>query len=229
MRKIILLSLIITLATSCSNQKNKINYLNSANGSLLDNDTCKLIDNYLTKLSQDKNFSGGLLIIKDGKQILSKGYGWADKDNKIPFTPGTLASMGSITKAFTATAIMKLVEQNKLSVEDSLIKFFPKIPADKANITIHQLLTHSSGFHEFLQQDGGDYEKINTQDFLQRAFAEPLSFKPGEKAVYTNVGMSILGIIIEQVSGIDYEEFLQKNLFDSAGIKKIGQSSRPRG
>ena len=222
MRKIILLSLIITLATSCSNQKNKINYLNSANGSLLDNDTCKLIDNYLTKLSQDKNFSGGLLIIKDGKQILSKGYGWADKDNKIPFTPGTLASMGSITKAFTATAIMKLVEQNKLSVEDSLIKFFPKIPADKANITIHQLLTHSSGFHEFLQQDGGDYEKINTQDFLQRAFAEPLSFKPGEKAVYTNVGMSILGIIIEQVSGIDYEEFLQKNLFDSAGIKKIG-------
>jgi CubicO group peptidase (beta-lactamase class C family) len=219
MKKIFLLSLLIGFAAACSN---KNNYVDEISGGFINNDTCKLIDNYLTKLSAVKNFSGGLLIIKDGKKIFSKGYGWADKDKKIPFTQSTLASIGSITKAFTATAIMKLAEQNKISLSDSLKKFFSKIPADKANITIHQLLTHSSGFHEFLQQDGGDYEKINTEAFLKRAFAEPLAFKPGEKAIYTNVGMSILGIIIEQLSGLGYEQFLQKNLFEPIGIKNIG-------
>jgi len=222
MKKIILLSIVIGLATACSNNSNTGNSDNSTSSFVISNDTCKLIDNYLTKLASEKNFSGGLLIVKDGKKIFSKAYGWADKDQKIPFTPSTLASIGSITKAFTATAIMKLVEQNKLALEDQLKNFFPTIPSDKANITIHQLLTHSSGFHEFLKQDGGDYEKINTEEFLKRAFAEPLAFKPGEKAVYANVGFSILGIIIEQVSGLDYEHFLKSNLFQVLGIKNIG-------
>lgn len=181
-----------------------------------------LIDQYLVNLAEKQNFSGGLLIVKDGKKIFSNGYGWANKENKIPFTPRTLASIGSITKAFTAAAIMKLVEQNKLSLDDELKKFFPAIAADKANITIHHLLTHSSGFHEFLKQDGGDYEKINAEDFAKRAFAEPLAFTPGEKAVYTNVGFSILGIIIEKISGLGYEQFLKTNLFEPLQIKNIG-------
>jgi len=185
-------------------------------------DTLTEIDNYLAKLSADKGFSGGLLIVKNGVKVFGKGYGWADKENKIPFTTGTLASMGSITKAFTAAAIMKLAEQQKLSVTDPLNKFFPSIPSDKANITIQQLLTHSSGFHEFLQNDGGDYEKVEKEMFLKRAFAEPLAFQPGTKAVYTNIGMSVLAIIIEQVSGMEYEQYLRKNLFEPAGIKGIG-------
>ncbi len=221
MKKIVLLSIIIIFATACSNN-NKSDNSEGLSSSEFTTDTCKLIDSYLIKLSKEKDFSGGLIIIKGGKKIFCKGYGWADRDKKIPFTPGTLASMGSITKAFTATAIMKLTEQNKLSVTDSIKKFFPTIPADKANITIHQLLTHSSGFHEFLKQDGGDYEKINKEEFLKRAFSEPLAFKPGAKAVYTNVGMSILAIIIEQISGLDYEQFLQQNIFEQAGIKNIG-------
>ncbi len=191
-------------------------------GIVANNDTCRLIDKYLTGLEKEKGFSGGMLIIKDDKKIFSKGYGWADKENKIPFTTSTLASIGSITKAFTAAAIMKLVEQNKITVDDKLNKFFPNVPADKANITIHQLLTHSSGFHEFLNDDKGDYEIIKTDDFLKRAFSEPLAFTPGEKAVYTNVGYSILGIIIEKISGVDYEQFLKTNLFDQIGIKNIG-------
>ncbi len=222
MKKIILLSIIISFTGSCSSNNKKSNSDNSTNNAEFSNDTCKLIDSYLSKITNEKNFSGALLIVKDGKKIFSKGYGWADKEKKIPFNTGTLASIGSITKAFTATAIMKLAEQNKLALEDQLKKFFPTIPADKANITIHQLLTHSSGFHEFLKQDGGDYEKINTAEFLKRAFAEPLAFKSGEKAIYTNVGFSILGIIIEQVSGLDYEQFLKTNLFQPLGIKGIG-------
>lgn len=181
-----------------------------------------IIDAYLTRLAAEKNFSGGILIIKDGNPVLIKGYGWADRDRNIPFTPGTLASMGSITKAFTAAAIMKLTEQDKLSVSDPLSKFFPEIPADKASITIHQLLTHSGGFHEFLTEDGGDYAVIGTTGFLKKAFAEPLVFAPGTKAVYTNVGMSLLAIIIEQVSGMDYEQYLRKYLFEPIGITGIG-------
>ncbi|MEP7109261.1 MAG: serine hydrolase [Ferruginibacter sp.] len=186
------------------------------------NDTCKLIDNYLISLAKDRTFSGGLLIIKNGQKLFSKGYGFADKEKKISFTPSTLASMGSITKAFTAAAIMKLYEEGKLSLTDNLKKYFPLVPEDKQNITLHQLLTHSSGFVEFLKNDGGDYRKIETDEYLATAFAEPLSFEPGTKSIYTNVGMSILAIIIERVSGLDYEQFLKKELFEPVGIKDIG-------
>jgi len=217
---------IIGLSASCSNIKQTDKSYKTKNEVACNNDTCKLIDDYLSKLSVEKNFSGALLIVKNGEKIFSKGYGLAIKEKKIPFTSGTLASMGSITKAFTATAILKLAEQGKLSVTDQLKKYFPEIPSDKANITIHQLLTHSSGFHEFLQNDGGDFEKIEKDEFLKRAFTEPLAFNPGEKAVYTNVGMSILGIIIEQVSGTDYESFLKKYLFEPSGISGIGYHSR---
>ena len=216
MKFFIYVLLLMNWVTACSNNQKTDNHIN-----ILSPDNCQLIDDYLTKLAVEQNFSGGVLIIKDGKQLLSKGYGWADKEKKIKFTTNTLASMGSITKAFTATAIMKLVEQNKLSVDDPLKKFFPVIPSDKSNITIHQLLTHSSGFHDFFKEGGGDYEKLNTEAFLKRAFSESLAFKPGEKAVYTNVGMSILAIIIEQVTGMDYEKFLKTQLFDPLHIKRI--------
>ena len=221
MKKVMLLAIIVCWAINCLNAQQN----SPSNTAIVANDTGKIIDQYLTNLTTEKDFSGGLFILKDGKKIFSKGYGWANKAAKIPFTSATLASMGSITKAFTATGIMYLVEQGKLSVNDPLKKFFPDVPADKANITIHQLLTHSSGFHEFLENDGGDYEKIGTAEYLKRAFSEPLSFKSGEKAVYTNVGMSILGIIIEQVSGMEYESFLKKHLFTPLSIPAIGYHS----
>ncbi len=221
MKKYYVLCMLAGFFLACSNKEKDVNKDAQTDHEIVLNDTCRLIDNYLTKLSKEKNFSGGLLILKGQQIIFSKGYGWANKEQKIPFTSSTLASMGSITKAFTATAIMKLAELGKLSLDDSLKKFFPNIPNDKSNITIHQLLTHSSGFQEFLKQDGGDYEKINTEDYLKRAFKEALAFNPGEKSVYTNVGYSILGIIIEQVSGMDYEQFLKQNLFEQIGIKQI--------
>ena len=219
--KFILRLLVASLLIICLGNSQKIDSPNALNGIVI-NDTDKLIDNYLAKLATEKNFSVGLLIVKDGRKIFANGYGWADKEKRIAFTSTTLASMGSITKTFTATATMKLVEQGKLSLSDPLKKFFALVPADKANITIHQLLTHPSGFHEFLKEDGGDYEKIDTKAYLKRAFKEPLAFKPGEKAVYTNVGMSILGIIIEQVTSLDYETWLKQHLFEPLGIKNIG-------
>lgn len=203
----------LVLITSCKTN------IDQTRPNLNRNDTLAKIDTYLKSLEKDKNFSGGLLIVKNGQKIFSKGYGYADKERNIKFSPSTPASMGSITKAFTAAGIMKLVELGKVTLTDNLKKFFRDVPADKESITLKQLLTHSSGFVEFLKEDGGDYERINTTQFLKRAFDSPLSFKPGEKGVYTNVGMSLLGIIIEKVSGMEYEAFLKKYLFDRAGIK----------
>ncbi len=185
-------------------------------------DTCQKIDKYLTTLSKEKSLSGGLLIIKDGKKIFSKGYGFADKDKNIAFTSSTLVSMGSITKLFTATAIMKLYEHGKLSLTDNLKKYFPFITKDKEDITIHQLLTHSSGINDFAVDERGDYQKINATEFLTKTFHQPLFSAPGTKGVYTNVGMSILAMIVEKASGMDYEQFLRKELFLPLGIKHIG-------
>ncbi len=181
----------------------------------------KLLDSYLTRLAEEKAFSGGVLIVQGNETILKKGYGFANREKRLGYTSSTLGSIGSITKLFTATAILKLVEQGKLNLSDPLSRFFTAVPSDKKDITIHQLLTHSSGFVEFLEGDQGDFEVIKTDLFLKRAFAQPLAFKPGSKAIYTNVGMSILGIVIEQVSGMDYEQFLKKQLFEPNGIQEI--------
>lgn len=218
----LLLSVLALAACSTEEASNKTKPESEPDIVVSANDTCMRIDAYLASLEKERAFSGALLIVKNGKRIFSKGYGWADREKKIPFRPSTLASMGSITKAFTAAGILKLYEQQKLSLMDTLGKFFPSAPRDKSGITIHQLLTHSSGFSEFLEGDKGDYEIIDTKAYLERAFAAPLAFRPGEKAVYTNVGMSLLGIIIQEVSGMEYEAFLKKELLGPAGADGIG-------
>lgn len=120
MKKLIFITcLIISFTNSCSNAKQKDK---DPNEIIANNDSSKLINNYLSELAVKKNFSGGLLIIKNGIRIFSKGYGWANKENKIAFSPSTLASMGSITKAFTAAAIMKLQEQGEISLTDPFVK-----------------------------------------------------------------------------------------------------------
>lgn len=220
----LLLSLALTACEpkSVPPSSNSADSLANSSSEIVIGDTAKLIDSYLGQLSKDKGFSGGLLIVRNGQRILSKGYGWENKAADKPFTSKTLASMGSITKAFTATAILKLEEEGKLKVEDRLDKHFPAIPKDKAGITLHQLLTHSSGMQDFLQNDGGDYARVETEEYLHRAWEAPLAFAPGTKAIYSNMGMSILGILIEQVTGMEYEEYLRKHVLSPIGIRNIG-------
>ena len=173
-----LLSILISLTNACSNNNKTGNSDSTTNSVLISNDTCKLIDNYLSKLSNEINFSGGLLIVKDGKNIFSQGYGWADKDKKIPFTPSTLASIGSITKAFTATAIMKLVEQNKLSLDDQQKKYFPTIPVDKA-IVLYNYYTQTFPNIVVAWNDLGDiYQTQNKKDEAIKCYKQALKIRP---------------------------------------------------
>lgn len=177
------------------------------------------MDAFLSTLVQKNNFSGSVLVMKNGQEILKKGYGFASREDKIPFTPKTILTVGSVTKQFTGTAILKLEMMGRLSVNDALEKYFPNAPADKKNITLHQLLTHTAGFPGGI---GDDYEALTRDAFLERAWNTPLRSNAGEQYFYSNVGYSILAAIIELKSGMNYEQFLHKYLFEPAGMTHTG-------
>ena len=177
------------------------------------------VDKYLTE-GISNGFSGSILIAKEDQIILNKGYGMADKENYISFTPNTVATIGSVTKQFTATAIIKLEELKKLKVSDPLSLFFKDIPEDKKDITIHQLLTHSAGLVHSV--GNGDFNKISREDFFKTLFASELICQPGSKYNYSNAGYSVLARIIELASGQDYESFLNEYLFHPADMNQTG-------
>jgi len=177
------------------------------------------IDNYLNQ-SVDQGFSGAMLIYRKGEVILNKGYGYANKAKKLNNTPDTVFDVGSVSKQFTAAAILKLEQQNKLNVEDTLSKFFKDLPEDKKHISIHQLLIHSSGFINGIGKN--DFDHIPLNDYFTKLFATKLLHIPGSKHMYSNAGYSILARIIEIVSGESYESYLNQNLFKPAGMKYTG-------
>lgn len=176
------------------------------------------IDKRLSELA-DKDFSGVVLVAQDGKVILAKGYGFADRAGKVPYTTDTVFDIGSITKPFTGSAILKLEMDGKLKVTDPITKFFKDVPDGKNEITVHHLLTHTAGFRDSL---GGDYDKVARDDFVRLALASKLQSKPGKSYSYSNVGYSLLGAIIEQVTGASYEKYLRDSLFKPAGMAKTG-------
>lgn len=170
-------------------------------------------------LEQQTDFSGTLMLGAGGKIRINHAYGYADREGHISFSAQSLYTIGSITKSFTATAILLLADLEKLSLQDSLPVYFEDVPQDKKDITIHQLLTHTSGFPGAI---GDDYESISAEAFQVMAWKEPLQFKPGTTYEYSNVGYSLLGIIIEKISGQSYSAFLQSNIFIPAGMKTAG-------
>lgn len=162
-----------------------------------------------------------VLIAKDGEIIYRKAFGNANMELNVAMKPENILELGSITKQFTAVAILMLMEQNKLSLQDSLSKYIPDYPNGN-KITIHHLLTHTSGIKSYT--DMPSFRTFASEDMtpieLIAMFKnEPLDFKPGEKFNYSNSGYIVLGYIIEQVSKISYEEFIETFIF-----KKIGMS-----
>ncbi len=176
------------------------------------------LDHYLRR-AEANGWSGSALVASGGKILLENGYGFADREAQKRQTAQTVFSVGSITKQFTAAAIMKLESIGKLHLDDPLSKYFPGAPADKSGITIHQLLTHSAGFRGAL---GDDYDNLNAEEFAKLALASELLQPPGKGYEYSNVGYSLLGIIVEKTSGTGYEKFLRENLWLPAGMTQTG-------
>lgn len=176
------------------------------------------MNEYLSRLNAF-GFDGSVLVAQKGNIILHHAYGLAQVENGIRNHTLTLFSTGSVTKQFTATAIMKLAMEGKLTVNDSLGKFFDNIPEDKAGITIHHLLTHTAGLPP---QGGPDNESIPRDAFLKKYFEHPLESPPGERYEYSNLGFSMAAAIIEKVTAMKYEQYMQKELFLPAGMKHTG-------
>jgi CubicO group peptidase (beta-lactamase class C family) len=171
-------------------------------------------------------FSGAVLVAKDGNILLRKGYGWADVKRRIPIGADTIFDIGSGVKAFTATAIMQLEEQGKLNTSDLMSKYIRNVPSDKKDITIHQLLTHTSGldFDYFYDQATPAEREImrDRENYINSVLGHPLAFKPGEGRTYSNTGFSLLAVIIENVSGEPYEQYVREHLFKPAGMMETG-------
>ena len=182
-------------------------------------------DEYLNRLVKDKQFSGAVLVARDGKVILSKGYGMANLEADVSNTPRTKFRIGSITKQFTATAIMMLQERGKLSTQDSVCKYVEPCPEAWRAVTVRHLLTHTSGIPSYTSMP--DFIKTSTLPLklgeLIAGFRDkPLSFPPGEKFSYNNSGYVLLGHIIEKASGQEYESFLRQNIFEPLKMTSTG-------
>ncbi|MEO5888662.1 MAG: serine hydrolase, partial [Ferruginibacter sp.] len=183
-----------------------------------------LTDN-LYKVLKGKISPGiAILVAKDGNILYRKGFGYADIKNRVQVTPDTKFRIGSVTKQFTAAAILKLQENNLLSVNDKLSKFIPDFPRGD-EVTIHQLLTHISGIHSYT---GNDYfldrvtSTISPDSLVSLIKKDPYDFNPGEKMLYNNSGYFLLGYIISKVSGKPYADYLKETFFDPLGMKNTG-------
>lgn len=181
-------------------------------------DRAQQIDAFMNGLVE-QGYAGAVVVALGGQLVLSRGYGLADRAAAVPVTPDTVFDIGSVTKQFTAAAILKLQEQGALQVTDTIDQFFPAVPEDKRGITIHQLLTHTAGFRAGF---GGDYEPVLRDQYLARAFARRLVHSPGSTYRYSNTGYSILAAIIELVSGQPYEVYLREQILLPAGMTQTG-------
>jgi CubicO group peptidase (beta-lactamase class C family) len=176
------------------------------------------IDEYMSRITP-YGFSGALLVAKDGKVILNKGYGLAVRERNTPNTAETVFNTGSLTKQFTAAGIMKLEMLGRLNTNDRIGKHLDGVPEDKAGITLHNLLTHTAGV---IDTTGPDYEMAGREETVKKILEAPLGFEPGDRFEYSNSGYTLLAAILEIVSGQPYEAFLNEHLFRPAGMVATG-------
>jgi CubicO group peptidase (beta-lactamase class C family) len=173
----------------------------------------------------NKQFMGSVLVARGDKILLDKGYGRADVEKNIANAPDTKFRLGSVTKQFTAAAILLLEERGKLKTDDPVRKYLPDAPAAWDKVTIFHLLTHTSGipnFTEFPDYRDSESKPVTPAQLVARFRDKPLDFQPGEQWKYSNSGYVLLGYIIEKVSGRTYQDFLQANIFTPLELSDTG-------
>ena len=184
----------------------------------------KQLDEYMKKVT-DAGFSGTVLVGREGVINYAKGFGLANRELDVRNRVETKFRLGSITKQFTAASIMLLQERGKLSTSDKICKYFETCPPAWSEITLHHLLSHTSGIHNYtaVKEYGTKMANHETVDSMIARFKDmPLDFQPGEKWNYSNSGYFLLGYVIEKVSGTSYENFIQQNIFDKLGMRDTG-------
>jgi len=195
--------------------------------SVLAQDKASRMDQLITLYNKYGQFNGSVLVADNGKVVFEKGVGMANLEWNIPNTPDTKFRLGSITKQFTATLILQLVEQGKIKLDGKLIDYLPNYRKDTgAKVTIHNLLSHTSGVPSYTSLPGFfqnvSRNPFTVDDFIKQYASGDLEFEPGTKFVYSNSGYFLLGAIIEKVTGKSYEQVLKERIFDPLGMKNSG-------
>ncbi len=190
----------------------------------------KLVNEYIAPLEKHDLFNGTILVIQDGKVLLNKGYGYASLEHQVKNNPNTRFQIASLSKPFTKLAIIQLAERKLLSLSDKVSKFIPDYPNGNL-ITIGHLLDHSSGIPHI--NDLPDYDKFAKETYSVKQVIKlfknkPLEYKPGSKKTYSNSGYALLVHIIELISGKTYGEYLEKYIFQPAGMSGSGDDTGNR-
>ncbi len=188
------------------------------------------IDVMLSSLTKTGRFSGAVLIARDDKVLLRKGYGFANRSNRIPFMPDTRHHVASISKMFTAMTVLKLRDQNSLKLEASICSYLEPCPKIWQAVTVQNLLRHTSGIPDY-EEKLGLYSKAYlefmtrkdaTRNIIKNARTQNLEFKPGTRFQYSNTGYVLLSSIVEKVSKMPFNQAVQKMVLEPAGLKNTG-------
>jgi len=180
--------------------------------------TLDRVDPYVQQEMQKRQIPGlALLVVRNGEIVKSQGYGYSNVELQVPVKPETIFQSGSVGKQFTATAVMMLVEEGKLSLDDPLTKFFPDAPPAWRNVKVRLLLSHTGGFTDYPKNF--DFRRDYTEDDLLRIVeGVALAYPPGSKWAYSNLGYLTLGILIHRVTGQFYGDFLHDRIFAPLGM-----------
>ena len=181
-------------------------------------DQTNAVDEYIHSEMAKQHIPGlALLVSREGQVIRAQGYGMANVELQVPVKPQTIFQSGSVGKQFTATAVMMLVEEGRIGLEDPLTKYFPDAPATWKQVTIRELLSHTAGFTDYPKDF--DMRKDYTEaELLKTVEGIPLAFPPGTSWSYSNLGFLTLGIVIHKVTGEFYGDFLQARVFQPLGM-----------
>ena len=179
-------------------------------------------DDYVRAQMRERHIPGAAIaVIKDGKIVKAEGYGLANVELNVLATRETVFEIGSVSKQITAAAIMLLVEEGKINLDEKISKYLSAAPETWKNVTVRNLLTHTSGIKSYTGLTGFELTKrLKRDEFIKAIGAHPLEFEPGERYTYSNSGYNLLGFIIESASGESYWDFLQKRIFKPLGMNK---------
>lgn len=192
-------------------------------------------DQHLTAMAAQDQFSGTVLLAYDGRPVLSRAFGWADKERGIPNQTGTLFNLQSVTKVFTGVAVAQLAAQGKIDFYATLGSYLDNFPAEVAAVTVHQMLTHTAGMGDYTQTPAFASE-WQTWDSAAAVFngimaiirTMPLVFTPGTQYQYSNTGFFVLGAIVAQVSGQSYYDYMRQHVFSPAGMARTDFYTQPQ-
>lgn len=176
------------------------------------------VDQYIQTEMKNRQIPGlALLVARDGKIVRAQGYGFSNIELQVPVKPETLFQSGSLGKQFTATAVMMLVEDGKVGLDDPITKYLPDAPAAWKKVKVRQLLSHTAGFGDYPK--GFNFRQDKTEEQLLKIVeAQPLAYTPGTKWGYSNLGYLTLGVMIHRVSGKFYGDLLQERIFQPLGM-----------